>query len=163
MITDKLTIFSGAVSAAGVLSGQAITGAAAVVSTNSYDTGPLALGGNQPVALGAGEPVNVAITVLVAPTGPTSVAFELIQADDAALTSNVQILQSTGAIVIASLPLLTQIHLPFRRGAPLAAKRYVGVRYTIVGTNTNAGTYHAGIVANFADKQTNYASGFAIA
>lgn len=162
MITDKLTIFSGAVSSAGAISGQAITGAASVVSTNSYDTGPRAIGSNQPVKLGAGEAVNVAIQVLVAPTGPTSVAFQLIQADDAALTSNVVVISDSGTIAIASLPVGTNIHVPFRRTDPLAAKRYVGVRYVITGTNTAAGTYFAAVVADFADAQTSYKSGYTL-
>jgi hypothetical protein len=162
MITDKLTIFSGSVSAAGAVAGQAITGAASVVSTNSYDTGPRAIGSNQPAKLGAGEPLNVAVQVLVAPADPTSVAFQLIQADDAALTSNVQVLTDSGTVAIASLVAGTNIQLPFRRPDPLAAKRYVGVRYVITGTNTNAGTYFAAVVADFADKQTSYKSGFLV-
>jgi hypothetical protein len=162
MITDKLTIFSGAVSSAGAISGQAITGAASVVSTNSYDTGPRAIGSNQAVKLGAGEPLKVVVNVRVAPADPTSVAFQLIQADDAALTSNVQVLNDSGTIAIASLVAGVNIELPFRRPDPLAAKRYVGVRYVITGTNTNAGTYFAAAVADFADVQTSYKSGYTL-
>ena len=162
MITDKLTIFSGAVSSAGVVTGQAITGAASVVSTNSYDTGPRAIGGNQAVKLGAGESLYVCVNIRTAPTDPTSVAFQLIQADDAALTSNVQVIVDSGTIAIASLVAGTNIELEFRRPNPLAAKRYVGVRYVITGTNTNAGTYFAAMVADFAGPQTSYASGYTL-
>lgn len=161
MITDKLTMFSGSVSSAGALSGQAIA-ASPTVSTNSYDTGPRAIGGNQPARVGSGEELQVCVTVLVAPTVATSVEFQLIQADDAALTTNVEVISSTGAIAIASLTLLTNLYLEFRRTDPLAPRRYIGVRYVVVGTATSAGTYSAAMVANFADKQTSYASGYSI-
>ncbi len=161
MITDNFTIFSGAVSSAGVLSGQAITGAASVVSTNSIDTGPRSIGSNQPVDLGQGNPVQVAIPVLVAPADPTSIEFQLIQADDGALTSNVQVLVSSGAIPIASLPVGSIVFLDANSNVR-ASKRYVGVRYVVAGTNTNAGTYFASVVANKHDKATFYRSGYAI-
>jgi hypothetical protein len=158
MITDNFTIFSGAVSAAGVLSGQAITGAASVVSTNALDTGPRALGSNQPVDLGQGNTIEIAIPVLVAPADPTSIEFQLIQADDGALTSNVQVLVSSGAIPIASLPAGSIVYLNADSNVR-AAKRYVGVRYVVAGTNTNAGTYFASVVANKHDKPTHYKVG----
>lgn len=161
MITDAFTLFSGALSAAGVLTGQAIT-ASPTVSTNSYDTGPRAIGSNQPVDLGNGNEIKVAISVLVAPTVATSVEFQLVQADDAALTTNVEVLSSTGAIPIASLPLGLLLELQFI-GANLTARRYVGVRYVVVGTATSAGTYAAAMVADRQDvKNTVYKSGFLI-
>lgn len=161
MIIDAFTIFSGALSAAGVLSGQAIV-ASPTVSTNSYDTGPRSVGSNQPVDLGNGHPLLVSISVLVAPTVATSVEFQLIQADDAALTTNVEVLQSSGAIAIASLPIKALVELAFT-GANLPSRRYVGVRYVVVGTATSAGTYAAVVVPDRQDvKNTLYKSGFAI-
>lgn len=160
MITDAFTIFSGAVSAAGALSGQAIT-ASPTVSTNAIDTGPRSIGNNQPVDFGAGTEVEFSISVLTAPTGPTSVEFQVIQADDGALTSNVEVLDSTGTIPIASLPAGTNVFMTPAPGVR-ASKRYVGVRYVITGTNTNAGTYFAALVANLHNKATFYRSGFAV-
>lgn len=161
MITDAFTIFSGAVSSAGALSGQAITGAANVVSTNSIDTGPRSLGNNQPVDIGAGTELDFCISVLVAPADPTSIEFQIIQADDGALTSNVQVLDSTGAIPIASLPVGTNVFMTPASNVR-ASKRYVGIRYVVAGTNTNAGTYFAALVANRHDKPTFYRGGFAV-
>lgn len=161
MYIDAFNLFSGALSAAGVLSGQAIA-ASPTVSTNSYDTGPRALGSNQAVGLGNGHPLLVSISVLVAPTVATSVEFQLIQADDAALTTNVEVLQSSGAIAIAQLPLKAMVELAFV-GSNLASRRYVGVRYVVVGTATTAGTYAAGVVADRQDvKNTIYKSGYLV-
>lgn len=161
MITDKLTILSGAVSAAGAVSGQAIA-AASVVSTNAIDTGPRTIGANQPADLGVGEEIDINVSVLTAPTAATSIQFSIIQADDAALTSNVQVLVSTPSIAIASLPVGTLVPLSMRSAAPLAPKRYIGLRYDVTGTNTSAGTYFASVVADQAYAQRNYKSGFTV-
>ena len=67
MILDNLLFLSGAVSAAGVLTGQAANGAGSVLSTNTIDTAPLTIGGNQPGEFGAGEGLKVEFSVLTAP------------------------------------------------------------------------------------------------
>jgi hypothetical protein len=161
MITDNFTIFSGALSAAGVLSGQAVGGAASVVSTNSYDTGPRSLGNNQPVDFGQGGPVEFMIQTLVAPATPTAVEFQIVQADDGALTSNVEVLVSSGAIPVASL-VAGAIQFLTPDSNLRASKRYIGVRYVITGTNTTSGTFFASIVAGKQDKLTAYRSGYAV-
>jgi hypothetical protein len=163
MILDNHLLLSGAVSAAGVLSGQAVAGTdTSVLSTNTLDTGPLALGSNQPSNLGAGEELKLAFSILTAPSAGTSVKFELIQADDAALTSNVEVLSSTGAFPIASLPIGTLVPLNYRDASPLAAKRYIGVRYVLVGAIASM-VVTAAIVKDVASvKNMLYRSGFAV-
>lgn len=162
MILDNLLFFSGAVSAQGVLSGQAVNGAGNVTSTNTVDLGPLALGGNQVGDLGAGEALEVAISVLSAPTVGTTVKFQLIQADDAALTVNVQVINSTDDIPIATLPVGALIPLHYDRAAPFAPKRFVGVRYVNTGAIATA-IYTAAIVKSVQDlKNIYFRSGFAI-
>ena len=59
--------------------------------------------------------------------------FQLIQADDAALTSNVQVIVQSDAIPIASLPINSIVPLHWDRAAPYAPQRYIGVRYVNVG------------------------------
>jgi len=81
-------------------------GAGSFISTNTIDMGPPGLGGI-PARLadtGAGEPLTLLFQVRTSPTVGTSVRFQLIQADDPALTSNVQVLRQSDDIPIANLP-----------------------------------------------------------
>jgi hypothetical protein len=74
----------------------------------------------------------------------TGITAEVIQADDAALTTNVQSLYTTGNIVTASAPLGTRlIDIPF----PAFTKAYAGFRYTSAGGAYGAGAITAGFVA----------------
>lgn len=163
MILDNNLFLSGAVSAAGVLSGQSVAATdSSVLSTNTIDLGPLTIGGNQVGDTGAGEHLAIEFSILVAPTVGTSVQFQLIQADDAALTSNVQIINETGALTIAQLPIGTLVPLNWDRAAPLAPKRYIGVRYVTVGAIASMSVV-AAVVKNVADvKNIYYKSGFAV-
>lgn len=163
MILDNFLLLSGSVSAAGALAGQAVTVTA--VSTNSVDTNPCALGSNQPNDMGRGEPLEIAISTLIAATaaGAATVNFELIQADDGALTTNVETLVQTGAIPIAKLTLGALVPLHLDRAAPYAPRRYIGVRYTIGTGPLTAGSFTAAIVKNVADIANIYGkSGFTV-
>jgi hypothetical protein len=162
MILDNFTLLAGSVSAAGVLSGQAVNGAGSILSTNTLDIAPLTLGGNQAFDLGQGEPLEIAISVLTAPTVGTTVQFQLIQADDAALTTNVQVIVQTDALPIANLPAGTIVPLHYDRAAPYAPKRYVGLRFVNVGAIATA-SYVGAIVKNIADVKNMFGkSGFAV-
>lgn len=163
MILDAFLLLSGGVSGAGVLTGQAVT--ATAVSTNSIDTNPCAIGGNQPNDLGRGEPLEIAISTLVTATaaGAATVNFELVQADDAALTANVETLVQTGAVPIAKLTAGTIVPLHLDRAAPYAPRRYIGVRYTVGTGPLTAGTFTAAVVKNVADVANIYGkSGFSV-
>jgi len=162
MILDQNLFLSGAVSVAGVLSGQAANGAGNVLSTNTIDLGPLTIGGNQVGDTGSGEQLFVEFSVLTAPTVGTTVQFQLIQADDAALTSNVQVLNQTDAFPIASLPAGTLVPLNVDPAAPYVPKRYVGVRYVNTGAIATFSVV-AAIVKNMQGlKNLYYKSGFAV-
>ena len=163
MIFDALTLLSGAIGvASGAMAGQAANGAGSILSTNTIDVGPLPLGGNQNTELGTGTAMQLAVRVLSAPTVGTSVQFQVIQADDAALTSNVQVLGQTDAIPIASLPAGTQVVLPVPRPVPPGAKRYVGARYVNVGAIATA-SYFAGLVLDVQSPNTILRTGFSVA
>lgn len=153
MITDALCQLSGSINA-GVVSGQAVNGAGNILSTNTYDLG---------VArdIGKGEPLEAVFEILTAPTVGTSVQFQIVQADDAALTTNLQVIVQTDAIPIASLPAGTQIPLHVDRVDPYPARRYLGARYVNVGAIATQSIFGA-IVKSVADKQINYASGFTV-
>ena len=162
MIFDANLVVSGAINAAnGAMSGQTANGAGNILSTNTIDVGPLPLGGNQNSDLGTGEPLQLSVRVLTAPTGGTSVQFQWLQADDAALTVNVQVLSQTDAIPIASLPAGAQVLVPVARPAPFSAKRYRGARYVNVGAIATA-SYFAGLVTDAQSASTTFKAGFAI-
>ena len=143
MITDNNLQLSGSW-AAGVWTPQAIT-AASTLSTNVVDLASMSP--NQPIDLGMGDALEIA----------------MVTADDAAITTNIQVVVSTQAIVIASLPLGRQIVLHVDRSAPYIARRYLALRYVVVGTVTTSGSYIAEIVKSVGDLQnTQYKAGYAV-
>lgn len=162
MILDNLLVLCGSISAAGAISGQAMNGAGNVLSQNTVDLGPLAIGGNQVGDVGAGESLEVVFNILTAPTVGTNVQFQIIQADDAALTSNVQVINQTDAFPIASLPAGTLIPLHWDRAAPYAPKRYWGLRVVNTGAIATLSVF-AAVAKNVQDlKNLNSKSGFAV-
>lgn len=113
---------------------------ATAVSSNSYDT--LATRRN----LGRmGERVRITTDAAAAAAGAATVTFDLIQADDSALTTNVTVLASTGAIGKAALTLGSA---PFDIAIPDTTQRYVGVRYTVATGPLTAGTFTAAVVGD---------------
>lgn len=162
MILDNNLVLCGSISAGGAIVGQAMNGAGNILSANTVDLGSLALGGNQVGDIGAGEELLVEFNVLTAPTVGTTVQFQLIQADDAALTSNVQVIVQTDAFPIASLPIGTLVPLRWSRAAPYAPKRYFGARLVNVGSIATLSVF-ASVVKNVQDLKTlSYKSGFAV-
>ena len=153
MITDALCQLSGTFNGT-TATGQAVNGAGNILSTNTYDLG---------VArdIGKGEMLEAVFEIVTAPTAGTSVQFQLIQADDAALTTNVQVIVQSDAIPIASLPAGTQVPLHVDRVDPYPARRYLGARYVNVGAIATQ-TIFATLVKSVADKQVNYTNGFAV-
>lgn len=153
MITDALCQLSGSI-VGNTISGQAVNGAGSILSTNTYDLG---------VArdIGKGEALEMIVEVLTAPTAGTSVQFQLVQADDAALATNLQVIVQTDAIPIASLPAGTQVPLHVDRTDPYPARRYIGARYVNVGAIATQSLFTT-IAKSVADKQVNYPNGFAV-
>lgn len=130
---------------------QAVT--ATAVSTNAYDTTA-----TTPIRnLGIGRQVFMLISTSIAATaaGAATVTFELIQADDAALTTNVEVLAASAAIAKATLVVGYQLAMAL----PSNTRRFIGVRYTVATGPLTAGTFTAGIVLD-RDLRINYASGY---
>ena len=162
MILDNNLILAGAVSAAGVVTGQAFNGAGNILGQNTIDLAPLALGGNQAGDTGQGEAQAIEFSIITAPTVGTNVQFQLIQADDAALSVNVQVIIQTDAFAIAVLPAGTLVPLHWDRAAPYPPKRYVGVRVVNTGAIATLSVF-AAVVKNVQDaKNIYFKSGFAI-
>ena len=105
---------------------QAFTGAA-TVSTNSYKKGTAA----QDISIGRRMALLLLPTV-AAGAGSTH-TMEVIQADDAALTSNVQVL-ATKSVLAAALTVGSTHELPIPEG--VMTKQYIGFRNTSTGGTT---------------------------
>lgn len=161
-VMDNLTVFSGAVSAAGVISGQTVTGTGTTITgSNVYDT----QGGSpsaQNIDLGKGEDLDLVFNVMTAFAGATSIEFQYVNADDTALSTNATVLASSGAIPIASLAAGAQPVLPLPPADPRTTRRYIGVKYVIVGAGS-AGAVFASLQHRHGDiPQLSLKSGFAI-
>lgn len=163
MIFDGLMILAGTVSAAGALTGQAANGAGSILGTNTLDLGPPMLNGipGQVGDMGSGEPIELAISILNGPSAGTSVQFQLIQADDAALTTNVQVINQTDAFPIASLPTGTLVPMHWDLAAPYAPRRYVGLRVVNVGPVAGMSVFCAA-TKNVQSMRTIFKSGFTL-
>lgn len=153
MYVDNNLILSGSVSATGVVSGQTVTGASAVLSTNTIDLG---------VArdIGAGEDLWLRTQVLTAFAGLTALDIEVICADDAALTTNVTSIAAVKAVPVASLTAGARFAVELSPQLGKQGRRYVGARYTPTGTGT-AGVLFADIGVEVQDAKT-YASGYSV-
>lgn len=142
MITDKLLRVS---------EDQAITTTA--VSTNTIDLG---------VArdIGEGTSLTMYFTVTAAMVGGTSINFEVVNDDNAALTSPA-VIGASGAILTAGLTVGANIAVKLNPSIGTTGQRYVGARYTVVGTYSS-GTVTADMVETIQDGKKYYASGFVL-
>jgi hypothetical protein len=143
MICDNLLLFS----TAQVLTGITDTSA---VSTDSAD---LSVARD----IGEGEPLFGHFNITTGVTNGTSTEFEIISATDAALTSGIISLGTTGPIATADLTQYKSLSCALRPLIGLTGARYIGARYTVVGTNL-AGAVTARIVSDIQDGKKFYAS-----
>lgn len=157
MILDNNAIFSGSISG-NTVTGQAVGagGAGTVTSTNVYDL-------QTARDIFKGDNLIIPIEVTAAFAGGTSMQAQLVQADDAAISTNVHVLSSTGPLATASLPLGTRFVLEGGRVDPDINRRYLAVQYVIVGA-MSAGSVFAALQPNLgiSDVPENYASGFSV-
>jgi hypothetical protein len=119
---------------------QSLAGAAAtVVSTNTIDL--LDANNDQ----GIGEPLRALVNVTTAFAGGTSVQANLIESDNANLSSATVI--ATGPVVSVAAAILGKRLLDVR--VPNTRKRYLGFQFVTVGTHTAAtSTVDAHILAD---------------
>lgn len=155
MIFDNNGIFSGAISAAGVVTGQTIATTGTTTSTNVYDLG---------IArdLGKGETVNCIVEVLTAPVGATSITVQVVEADDAAISVNVTPISVSAPMSMATLVAGAQIPMYVDRVTPDPARRYLAVQYVVAGALTTAPSIFAALAKNVSDPGTYYSSGFSV-
>jgi hypothetical protein len=162
MYADNLLTLSGSISTAGVVSGQTVTGASSVLSTNTID---LASGGtpsSQTRDIGAGSDFELMrVQVMTAFTGLTALECQVITADDAALTTNVTVIGSSGAVPVASLVANARFAVQINPRIASKGQRYIGARYVPTGTGT-AGAVFADIGPDYQDGQKFYPVGFSV-
>ena len=156
MIQDARLLLSGSISSSdNSITGQTVTGTnTSVLSTNTVDLSTTR-------DIGEGADLFGRFQVATAAAGGTSVEFQVVTADDAALTTNVTVIGSTGAIVTASLTAGARFACDVNPRLASKGQRYVGLRYVIVGAMT-AGVYVGDLGAEIQDGQKFYPSGFAI-
>ena len=155
MYLDNNLLVSGSISSVGAVAYQTVTGASSVLSTNTVD-----LGTNRDIAAGIEYPKLHAI-VGTTFTGLTALEVQAIQADDAALSSNVTVIGSSGAIPVASLTAGKRITVELNTQIASKGQRYLGARYVPTGTGT-AGTVLSHFGTDLQDGQKFYTSGFAV-
>jgi hypothetical protein len=143
MITDKLLRVS---------EDQALTTTA--VSTDKID---LSVARD----IGEGQDLFMNFAVTTALTGGTSVKFEVVIADDAAISTNVEVVGSSDAILTAALVVGKNEAVRINPKVASLGRRYLAARYTIVGTYT-AGKVTADVVMDIQDGRKFYPSGVTI-
>jgi len=93
--------------------------------------------------LGPGEPIPLLVQVTQTFTLLTSLTITL-ETSDATNLSSSRVHWSSGAVVLASLVAGYTVPIHYVPSAPML--RYMGLRYTVAGTNADAGKITAGIV-----------------
>lgn len=158
MILDNFLIVSGTLGGTATApsnTGQTVTGASAVLSTNTVD-----LLQNRDIAEG-NDLLKLLVEITTAFTGLTALTIEVIQADDAGLSSNVTVIGSSGAIPVASLTATARFDVELNARIGSKGQRYLGARYTPTGTGT-AGA----LIAHFSDQEADglkfYPVGFSV-
>jgi len=162
-VIDAFTTLFGSYSATAPTGQNVFSNASSVVSAESYDThggSPTA----QAIDLGEGQPLYLNATVTTPFAGGTSGELQIISADDAALTTNVTVLASSGALAIALLAAGAKLSVPLGKVDPRVLRRYVGGRVVSVGNNS-AGAIVGGLTPFTGDRieQVSYRSGFEVA
>lgn len=130
MITDRETTFS---------NDQAVT-TGTQTSTDVYDTG------NSGNNINTNRELQVLAVVTTAFAGGTSLTVNLVESDNADLSSGTT-LATSGAVVEANLTVGNRL---LATALPRTSKRYIGLQYVTVGTHT-AGTVFGGLVRDIDD------------
>lgn len=87
----------------------------------------------------------IIFTTAVASAGAATLVLQIIQADDAALTTNLEVLRETRALPAGTQPSVFLKGSIFRLGpVPSMTRRYLGLRYVIATATTTTGIVTAG-------------------
>ena len=154
MYVDANLVLAG--SAVGnTISYQTVTGATAVLSTNTVDL-------TNARDIGEGNDLlKVRFQVGTVFAGLTALTVELISTTDAALTAGIVVIGSSGAIPVASLLAGARFAFEVNPRLGVVGQRYLGLRFTPTGTGTT-GTIFADIGPDYQDGAKFFPSGFAV-
>lgn len=141
--------------------GQAVTTTTAM-STNTFDMAATPKAQTSDYGMGNALEVYVGVTQSAAAAGAATVTFQLLQADDSAMSSNLQVIAQTDAVPIANLTAGSQVVLHYDRATPYPPRRYVAVRYVVGNGPLTAGAFTASLVKSVQDRNTIYPAGFSI-
>lgn len=166
MILDALLQLSGAPNnmSGGQLVGQPVTAVGSTLSNNVVDLAATPKAQTADIGMGEGLEIYVAVLQSLTSAGAATVQFQLVQADDAGISSNVQVITQTDAIPFATLVAGTRVPLRYSRATQYPARRYIAVRYVVAGaalTNTT-GQFFTSMVKDVADPVTIYKGGFTV-
>jgi hypothetical protein len=154
MYVDALLTLSGSASG-NTISYQSASGTdTSVLSTNTID---LSIARD----MGEGQELYGRFEVGTAASGGTSIEMQIIATDAAALTGNVTVIGTTGAIAVASLTAGARFACAINPRLASKGQRYLGARYVTVGATT-AHTVFADIGIGVQDGAKFYANGFAV-
>lgn len=162
MIVDALLAVAGSI-LGNTVTPQTVTGANTNVnSANVIDlsTGGIPAGQVRDIGEGSDNPV-LRVEVITAFSGGTSVEFQVIGSDDAAQSTNVTVLGSTGAIAVASLTAGARFTAQINPKIGSKGQRYISGRWVLVGT-VSAGAIYADLGLEIQDGQKFLPSGFAV-
>lgn len=155
MLQDARLLLSGSISSVdNSITGQTVTGASAVLSTNTVDL-------SQTRDMGEGGDLFGRFQIGTAFAGLTALEMQVVTADDAALSTNLTVIGTTGAIAVASLTAGARFACDINPRLASKSQRYIGLRYVPTGTGT-AGVVVGDVGAEIQDGQKFYPSGFAI-
>lgn len=158
MILDRNLIVSGSVGGTAV--SPTITGqgpiTATAVSTDSID-----LSVARDIAAG-NDLVKLRALTTVAFNNLTSLTIEIITATDAALTTSVRVIGSSGPIPLASLTANQMFVVDASDQIASLGQRYLGARYTVTGVAPTTGSVFAEFGDQVQDGRKFYASGFTV-
>lgn len=161
MYVDGFLALSGSITGNTVTGQDTYASSASVLSTNTVDlSAGIPTGSTRD--MGAGNDfVKGRIEVITAFTGGTSAEFQVITADNAALSTNVYVVGTTGAIPVASLIVGARFEVELNTRVGSKGQRYMGGRTVNVGANTAGGIY-MDLGPDIQDGQKFYNNGFAV-
>jgi predicted RecA/RadA family phage recombinase len=161
MYVDNNLLLSGAVSAAGVLSGQvvALTDTSGL-STNAIDAASQGVPTGQVRDMGEGQQLYCRVCCLIGGAAGTSTKFEVIASDAAAGTGNVYSVGSSDVIPLASIVAGARWSFPISPRLASKGQRYLTGRYTCVGAMTTQ-SFTMDIGTDIQDNKV-YPVGFAV-
>lgn len=152
MTQDAYLLLAGQHKADGSIAPQTVT--AAAVSENAVDL-------RSAQDIGQGQPLFGRFQVHTGATGGTSMEFQIVAADNAALNSGLVVLGTTGAIPTAQLKAGARFACAISPQIASPGKRYLGARFVPTGS-FSAGAYTADVGLEVQDGQKATPRGYTV-